>query len=153
LTNRDLSALIAKVTGDGSTRDDVLSLLNAASLLESETGQAVRQARDVAGQWILSNGPVQSGNMRWTMATGKSYKCRSNSDAISKLLAAAAEKRPEADAWSVVEECLSANAIKPGAARTLLGNAFGEVFDTVQSTELKLTKTNTDFIKSKKGNS
>lgn len=146
------NAQMLTVSGSESVRpDDVLILLNSASALEAEVETLCKSARKISADWIKENGPLQSGNLRWSMAKSKSYKCRSNSDAINKLLAAAANQRPDEDAWSIVEQCLSANAIKPGAARTLLGDTFGEVFDTIESEELKLTKTNMDFVKSKKG--
>lgn len=80
---------------------------------------------------VQANGPVTVGTVRYYAGTEKVTKVRDARQAMHLLL--------EATGGDVdtLAELQAANAWKPGACRTVLGDRWGEVFEVTEKTVLK----------------
>ena len=122
--------------------DDVLLLRGKAE----EAARRLKQLRDgiddVLLAWLKANGgKYESGEWRYVAAPDKSYKAKNIRDAVDATLQACGG---DVDAFV---SCLSANALKPGAVRKVLGDKFDDYFETVVGDKVKVQAINTKFIK------
>jgi hypothetical protein len=103
---------------------------------------AIRRAKELKAEleatlleWIPANGgELIIGDVRYYVGPDKKVKCRSISATVTALMEISGG---DYDAFC---ECLSANAIKPGAARKLLADKFDEFFETTETLDLKTGK-------------
>lgn len=112
---------------------DVVNVLGLIVDMKGRLDDLRRQAEAVAVEQ-LGDGSVTIGDVRYYAAPTRTHKCRDLRHAVDVLLTATA-----GDVDALVD-CLSSGALKPGETRRVLdraGVAFADVFETVESTELR----------------
>lgn len=120
-----------------------------ATILDKLEGLAkrIREIREAGEprviEWIQKNGEIKIGGVRYYVAPDKTEKDRNHKDTIEALAAS-----PEIDGnFQLLADCLSVNAVKPGAARKILKENFGEFFETIRGDKLKVQKIDEKFLK------
>lgn len=103
--------------------------LNAAM---SQGRSLKERVEEYMTKWIEANGPFAIGDTEFFLAPDKSIKCRDIRKTVTALYESVAG---DFDAFC---ECLSVNAIKPGAAKKVLGDSrFLELFEVKVATDLE----------------
>lgn len=97
-------------------------------------------------EWVLLNGPLTVGDVKYYAGFRKVTKCQDNAAAVELLLTETGGDVQQLAA------CIASDGLKPGACREVLGPRFGEVFTTEERPELRegkpvkgLLKANTKF--------
>ncbi len=84
-----------------------------------------RQLKDAMKPWIEANGPVVIGDVRWVLVNKKTEKVRDLKSAVMALDKAVGGE------FDLFIDALSVNAIKPGAAKKILGADFEKFFEVL----------------------
>jgi hypothetical protein len=129
--------------------DEVALALDYLDALERRVREAKAKLRDAVKGWMLATGTKEFmvGETKWFIAAKKKEKCRDLKAAIEALYLATGG---DFDAFVGV---LSINAVKPGAAKKVLGSEFDRHFETTTEQDVsthqpkrELQAVNTRFI-------
>lgn len=111
--------------------DSLMNLRENLAFMKGQISELSKQLDAKLIEWINKNGAITIGTRRIFVGEDKSTKCKDVKAAMQALLEASGGD------WDQVVQCLSANAIKHGAARTVLEDKWGDHFEVIEKTELK----------------
>lgn len=127
-----VSDAIAKIEPDQQDLHDHIAItLMKLDELMRRGRELQRELKDRMKPWIESNGPVVIGDVRYVLVNKKTEKVRSLRSAIENLYTATGGD------FDAFVDCLSMNAIKPGAAKKVLGSEFENVFEVIVETDVE----------------
>ena len=112
--------------------EEALDLMAQVERFKALGRQLHQQLEASLIQFIEANGDIEVGEKRWYVGTDKSYKRKADiEDAVQALL--------EVTGGDLQAFCalLSSGALKPAACRTVLGDRFTDLFETVVEKDLK----------------
>ena len=126
------SSVLALPERDGLIRvDDVAELYSTISSAQAQLREMKERLDQFVITWLPQNGgEMYVGEILYFVTDKKKVKVRHLPSAVTGLYQATG-----GDFDSFVN-CLSVNAIKPGEAEKILGDRFGEFFETVYETGL-----------------
>lgn len=130
-----LPQLVADVEGVDlqSSADEILAVREAIGFARQQLRAIEKEFNDRIIAWMQEHGDIQiSQTIKLYLGRSKTYKPYKLEDAIDALV-----KFTNGD-WERFCATLSANAIKPGAARRVLGEAFDDHFETTEKEELRV---------------
>lgn len=134
LTSTSLDGLQVAVSlvAVNSPVEQVMDLREKLAFMAGQI-KALQQSMDARlMEWIEANGAITIGTRKIYVGTKKDTKCKDLKPALVALLEASGGD------WEAFAECLSSNAIKYGAAKTVLGeDVWAQHFEVVTKTELK----------------
>lgn len=126
---------IDRALSGSATGDDILTTINVVDKLKQLVRDLASKAEDACVAWLLANGDLECGEIRYYAGVNKTTQCVDNERAINAILCAASGD------ISKLAMCLSSNAIKPGACRELLPpDEFDGLFVTKETNDLKTGK-------------
>jgi hypothetical protein len=152
-----LDTLHARIlaTGDATSIDDIAETLATLHGVATRCRELKALLDDRLRERIESTGQdIVIGELRYYVAAKTVTRCREPAPTLLALLDAAGGSADD------VAACLAANGFKVGACRQLLGDAFGQHFETSVETELatgkplkRLQSADTRFTGSHRGGS
>jgi hypothetical protein len=119
---------------DDATSDDALTALAFIGRLKELTRELNASVEQGVMEWIIRNGDLVDGEIRYYIGPEKKTKCNSNRQTLEAVLESVGG---DMDAMA---ECLASDAFKPGACRTILGDSFEQHFTTTTKDDLKTGK-------------
>lgn len=134
---------------DAASAEAIIELMNKVHWLNDRAREIKHRLDEQLIAWIDANGAIEIGDIRYYVGTKKTDKCVNVTTTIAALMGAVGGDFDEFSA------ALCAQPIKVGAAKKLLGDKFGELFQTIIEKDLKTGKpvrtvhrTDTRFITS-----
>lgn len=125
---------MARIEALPATKDtaEALDLMAQVEKFQGQARELKSQLEAALIEYIDANGPIELGERRWYVGVDKQHKRRVELEAAVGVLL-------EATSGDLHTFCelLSAGALKPGACRTVLGDRFDELFETVTTKDLK----------------
>jgi hypothetical protein len=148
--SRSIAPIEAKVEGldEATPFDELVNVLGLITDIKRLLEAKRHEVEDKAIAYIDRHGDQVVGDVRYFAGASKSYK--------SKDLVSTAESLMQACGgdWRAFVDVLSVNAFKPSEARKILGERFGELFETKIAWKLVegkpvagLQKIDTKFLK------
>lgn len=140
LTLASLAARVAS-TEIETPVDDVLELRENLSFMLTQIKGLQKNLDERLIEWIRANGTIEYGTKKIYVGTKKDTKCKALRPALEALMIACGGD------WEKFCECMASGAIKYGAAKTVLGDEWGDHFETVEKSELKeVCEVDTKFL-------
>jgi len=125
-------------------RQIMLGAYSALKYYKQAVADGIARIEQSMMDHIKEHGGFQVGEMAYSVGQTKTLKPKSVSDVAEALLTASGGD------MDALYQCLSANAFKPAAVRTAIGDEpFGDLYEVKFSDKLELKALNTKFIKGK----
>lgn len=118
--------------GTSAPAEAVADVLNRVQVLTREIKRVKDLWEQIAIEWIQANGDLQIGDMRYYVGHPKTTKCNDIPATVEALMQATGGD------FRAFCECLSAGAIKHGAAKKVLAESdFARLFSVTEQTSLE----------------
>lgn len=141
----EVESRIAAIDEDMS-EDDFLSIVTAVKSLKERATAIDKMLNEVAVPYLQKRGEIQCGDIVYKASKTKKVSCRDQRALFEVLLDATGG---DVDA---ICELFSANAIKQGACRALIGDElYDQHFVTTWDEKVTFKTVNTKFLKKGKG--
>lgn len=117
-----------------STKDEVLTVMNAVEVLRSRMGSLREEMEFKVKEWIDTHGDITCGEIRYYVGRVTTVKCgdvKATTEAVMQAVGGDMEQ---------FAAHLSSSAFKVGACRGSLGDDFGKHFTEESQTDLKTGK-------------
>lgn len=115
-----------------TAKEEVLDLREILAFMAGQMKELRERLDEKLIDWIDANGAIQVGSRRIYVGTKKDTKCRALKPALQALMESSGGD------WEQFCACLSSNAIKYGAAKTVMTpDVWATHFEVVEKTELK----------------
>lgn len=118
-----------------ATRDQVIASIDLLASLKSRVKEIDANHKAALLAWLQYHGELEVGETRYYVGSEKHTKCNNNRTAIEAILTTCG-----GDVDSLAS-CISANGLKPGACKLVLGDdGFASHFTTIVMPDVKTGK-------------
>lgn len=128
---------------DDLTHDEALAILNHAEVFEDEVRAAVRRIKAGVLAYVVENGPLTVGSVRYRAGVETAWKCRDNYAVMRAVFEASGGDEEK------VADVMASGAWKQGSIRKLVGDEkHAELFERVTKDvlEKKLIREDTQYL-------
>lgn len=126
---QELTKLLAISTENH--RDDVLAAVDMVKAFMDDAKELQRVLEEMMIEWINERGPIEIGTKKYYVGVKKTTKPHDLKAAVVTLM------EESGGDWDAFVGCLSSDAIKPGAAKGVLGDKWEEVFYVTKAEEVR----------------